>query len=145
MRTTFTRLLFACLALSLLLPACSPSPAGTPGALGATELPGLKIEELVIGTGTTAQAGNSVSVHYTGWLTDGTKFDSSVDRGQPFSFTLGAGQVIPGWDQGVAGMKVGGQRRLTIAPDLAYGKAGYPPVIPENATLVFQVELLDVK
>lgn len=141
MRTTFTRLLFACLALSLLLPACSPSPA----APAATELPGLKIEELVVGTGKTAQAGNTVSVHYTGWLTDGTKFDSSVDRGQPFSFTLGAGQVIPGWDQGVAGMKVGGQRRLTIAPDLAYGKAGYPPVIPENATLVFQVELLDVK
>jgi FKBP-type peptidyl-prolyl cis-trans isomerase len=144
-RTVYTRLLLACLALVLLLPACSPTPAGTPGAAGATELPGLKIEELVAGTGKTAQAGNTVSVHYTGWLTDGTKFDSSVDRGQPFSFTLGAGQVIPGWDQGIAGMKVGGKRRLTIAPELAYGKGGYPPVIPENATLVFQVELLDVK
>ena len=145
MRTVYTRLLLACLALALLLPACSPTPSAAPGAIAVTELPGLKIEELVAGTGNTAQAGNTVSVHYTGWLTDGTKFDSSVDRGQPFSFTLGAGQVIPGWDQGIAGMKVGGQRRLTIAPELAYGKAGYPPVIPENATLVFQVELLDVK
>jgi FKBP-type peptidyl-prolyl cis-trans isomerase len=139
-----TRLLIVCLILSLLLPACASTPAAPSGG-AATQLPGLKIEELVVGTGTTAQAGNTVSVHYTGWLTDGTKFDSSRDRGQPFSFKLGAGQVIPGWDQGVAGMQVGGRRRLTIAPELAYGKAGYPPVIPANATLVFEVELLDLK
>ena len=84
-------------------------------------------------------------VHYTGWLTDGTKFDSSRDRGQPFSFPIGAGQVIPGWDEGVAGMKVGGRRKLVIPANLGYGDMGAPPVIPPGATLVFDVELLDLK
>jgi len=105
----------------------------------------MKVEELKVGTGTEAAAGKTVSVHYTGTLTDGSKFDSSLDRGQPFSFRLGAGQVIKGWDQGVAGMRVGGERRLTIPPELAYGTRGFPPVIPPNSTLVFVVQLVDVK
>lgn len=104
----------------------------------------LKIEDLQIGEGATAVKGRSVSVHYTGWLTDGTKFDSSLDRGRPFAFPLGAGRVIRGWDEGVANMRVGGKRRLTIPPALGYGRGGFPPVIPADATLVFEVELLDV-
>ena len=105
----------------------------------------LIIEDLTVGNGATASAGQYVSVHYTGWLTDGTKFDSSVDRNDPFEFRLGAGQVIPGWDQGVAGMQVGGKRKLTIPPDLAYGARGAGGVIPPNATLVFEVELLGIR
>ena len=104
----------------------------------------LQIEELQAGTGVEATHGKTVDVHYTGWLTDGTKFDSSVDRARPFSFPLGAGRVIKGWDQGVAGMKVGGKRKLTIPPDLGYGPRGAGGVIPPNATLVFEVELLAV-
>ena len=104
----------------------------------------LQIEELQAGTGDEAVAGNQVSVHYTGWLTDGTKFDSSVDRGQPFQFRLGAGMVIKGWDQGVAGMKVGGKRKLTIPPEMGYGAGGFGNVIPPNSVLVFEVELLGV-
>jgi len=104
----------------------------------------LKIEDLKVGTDAAAVAGKSVTVHYTGWLTDGTKFDSSKDRGQPFTFQLGAGQVIRGWDQGVAGMKVGGVRKLTIPASLGYGANGAGGVIPPNATLVFEVELLGV-
>lgn len=105
----------------------------------------LKIEDLKKGSGVEAKAGKMVVVHYTGWLTNGTKFDSSVDRGEPFTFPLGAGQVIPGWDKGVAGMKKGGKRRLHIPSDLGYGPNGAPPVIPANATLIFEVELIDVK
>jgi FKBP-type peptidyl-prolyl cis-trans isomerase len=100
--------------------------------------------DLVVGTGAEAKAGQKVEVHYTGTLTNGSKFDSSLDRGRPFGFTLGAGQVIKGWDQGVAGMKVGGKRKLTIPPDLGYGARGFPPVIPANSTLIFEVELLSV-
>ncbi len=105
----------------------------------------LIIEDLTVGDGATATAGQSVLVHYTGWLTDGTKFDSSVDRGEPFEFNLGRGQVIPGWDQGVAGMQIGGKRKLTIPPELGYGSRGAGGVIPPNATLVFDVELLAVR
>lgn len=101
-------------------------------------------EDMQVGTGAEAKTGQKVSVHYTGWLTDGKKFDSSKDRGDPFQFTLGAGQVIKGWDQGVVGMKIGGKRKLTIPGDMAYGARGYPGLIPPNATLVFEVELLKV-
>jgi FKBP-type peptidyl-prolyl cis-trans isomerase FkpA len=111
----------------------------------AADVSELKIEEVKPGTGKEAVAGKTVSVHYTGWLTDGKKFDSSVDRGQPFKFVLGAQQVIAGWDQGVAGMKVGGKRKLTIPSRLGYGEAGAGGVIPPNATLIFDVELLEVK
>lgn len=106
---------------------------------------GLVYEDITTGTGATAQAGQMVSVHYTGWLTNGTKFDSSKDRNQPFNFSLGAGQVIRGWDEGVAGMQVGGVRKLTIPPQLGYGARGAGGVIPPNATLIFEVELLGVK
>lgn len=102
----------------------------------------LKVEVLQEGSGAVAESGQSVSVHYTGWLTDGTKFDSSVDRGQPFQFPLGAGRVIQGWDQGVQGMKIGEKRKLTIPPEMGYGARGAGGVIPPNATLVFEVELL---
>src|SRR3954463_15390296 len=104
----------------------------------------LKIEDLQLGTGAEAVTGKNVEVQYTGWLTDGKKFDSSVGRG-PFAFPLGGGRVIKGWDQGVVGMKVGGKRKLTVPPDLAYGAKGFPGAIPPNATLVFEVELLAVK
>jgi FKBP-type peptidyl-prolyl cis-trans isomerase len=109
-----------------------------------TTASGLQYEEMRAGTGATARSGQDVVVHYTGWLTDGRKFDSSRDRGQPFSFGLGAGQVIAGWDEGVAGMKVGGLRKLTIPPRLGYGEFGAGGVIPPNATLVFEVELMEV-
>ncbi len=106
---------------------------------------GLKYTELTEGTGKAASAGDNVDVHYTGWLKNGTKFDSSVDRKEPFSFRLGAGEVIKGWDEGVAGMKVGGKRKLMIPPELGYGARGAGKVIPPNADLIFEVELLKVK
>jgi FKBP-type peptidyl-prolyl cis-trans isomerase FkpA len=106
--------------------------------------PELQIEKLVAGTGDRPKKGDRVSVHYTGWFTDGGKFDSSVDRGQPFQFVLGAGQVIRGWDEGVATMQVGEKAKLTIPPHLAYGSQGYPGAIPPDSTLVFEVELLGV-
>ena len=105
----------------------------------------LIIEDLVAGSGATATAGQTVTVHYTGWLTDGKKFDSSVDRNDPFEFRLGAGQVIAGWDQGVAGMQIGGKRKLTIPPELGYGARGAGGVSPPNATLVFAVVLLGLR
>ncbi len=106
---------------------------------------GLKFQDLVVGEGASPQAGQTVVVHYTGWLTDGNKFDSSVDRGQPFKFVLGAGQVIKGWDEGVATMKIGGKRKLTVPPQLGYGQRGFPGAIPPAATLIFDVELLGVQ
>jgi len=123
------------------------APADKPAdaASGAAEvaLPGgLKYVDLKVGDGDIAEAGMTATVHYTGWLADGTKFDSSVDRGQPFPFRIGAGNVIRGWDEGVKGMRIGGKRHLTIPPDMGYGANGYPPTIPPNAVLVFDVELL---
>jgi FKBP-type peptidyl-prolyl cis-trans isomerase len=106
---------------------------------------GLIIEDLIVGGGKEAQVKDSVVVNYVGTLTDGTKFDSSYDRGQPFPFILGAGDVIKGWDKGVLGMKVGGKRKLTISPELAYGDSGAGSIIPPNATLIFEVELLKVE
>jgi FKBP-type peptidyl-prolyl cis-trans isomerase len=128
------------------------TPSGRPSAAANQEIEmpdGLKYTDTKMGDGVTARAGNKVSVHYTGWLSNngakGKKFDSSVDRGQPFQFTLGAKQVIAGWDEGVAGMKVGGARTLTIPPELGYGARGAGGVIPPNATLIFDVELLQVQ
>jgi len=106
---------------------------------------GLKYTDEVVGNGPSPRSGQTVVVHYTGWLTNGTKFDSSLDRGQPFTFPLGQGQVIKGWDEGVASMKVGGKRKLVIPPDLGYGSRGAGGVIPPNATLVFEVQLLGVQ
>ena len=105
----------------------------------------LQIEDQLVGNGPAAESGQTVSVHYTGTLPDGSKFDSSLDRGRPFDFPLGGGRVIKGWEQGVLGMKVGGKRKLIIPPDLGYGPRGFPPVIPANATLHFEIELLGVR
>jgi FKBP-type peptidyl-prolyl cis-trans isomerase FkpA len=104
----------------------------------------MKIEKITSGNGPAPKRGDTVTVHYTGWLTDGVKFDSSVDRGEPFAFVLGTGQVIAGWDEGVAAMQTGDKARLTIPPELAYGASGYPGAIPPNATLIFEVELLSI-
>ena len=142
------RLAGAALALGTL---AALTPAGRLDAANQViDMPdGLKYTDTKTGDGATAKAGSKVSVHYTGWLFNngakGKKFDSSVDRGQPFQFTLGAKQVIAGWDEGVAGMKVGGARTLTIPPELGYGARGAPGAIPPNATLIFDVELLQVQ
>jgi FKBP-type peptidyl-prolyl cis-trans isomerase FkpA len=105
---------------------------------------GLQYWDIKVGTGNEAKSGDEVKVHYTGWFTSGKKFDSSVDAQQPYSFTLGQGNVIKGWDEGVAGMKVGGKRQLRIPPELAYGEQGYKNIIPPNSTLIFDVQLLAV-
>ncbi len=138
-------------------PPAPPAPAGTtaaapavpvpaaPAVPGVTTASGLQYVDLFVGDGALAEDGMTVAVHYTGWLSDGTKFDSSRDRGErPFTFQLGAGQVIRGWDEGVKGMRVGGKRKLTIPPDLGYGERGAGGVIPPNATLVFEVEFVGV-
>ncbi len=122
-----------------------PLKASVLGAKAVTTESGLKYEDIVVGTGASPQTGHQVTVHYTGTLEDGTKFDSSVDRGQPFTFPIGLGRVIKGWDEGVMTMKVGGKRKLVIPPQLGYGARGAGGVIPPNATLVFEVELLDTK
>ena len=129
------------------LPASTPSSAAPASASNAphTTSSGLIIETLAAGSGPTAKSGDKVSVHYTGWLTNGTKFDSSRDRNEPFNFNLGAGQVIPGWDEGVAGMQPGGKRRLTVPAHLAYGPRGAGGVIPPDAVLIFEVELLAIQ
>jgi FKBP-type peptidyl-prolyl cis-trans isomerase len=144
------------LALLVVLAACgsrdrdSRAPASSGGDLSADTATmirtgsGLRYHDVIVGQGSEATPGHQVKVHYTGWLLNGKKFDSSRDRGEPFEFALGGGQVIAGWDEGVAGMRVGGQRKLVIPPDLGYGAGGAPPDIPPGATLVFDVELLDV-
>ena len=122
--------------------AAGPTKVTGPGSKTAS---GLTYWDIKQGTGPVAETGHNVKVDYTGWLTNGKKFDSSVGSGKPFEFKLGAGQVIKGWDEGVAGMKVGGKRQLKIPPDLAYGANGYPPVIPANSTLIFDVTLRGVE
>jgi FKBP-type peptidyl-prolyl cis-trans isomerase len=133
-------------ALPTQAPTTAPSAPPEVGGEEITTASGLKYIDIVPGSGQSASPGSTVIVNYTGWLADGgSKFDSSLERQQPFSFTLGIGDVIAGWDEGLATMKVGGKRRLIIPPDLGYGAGGSPPVIPENATLIFDVELLDVR
>ncbi len=133
-------LMLGCLGVILCFVGCGSSNDTTGASTSGT----LGIEDLVVGSGPTAAVGDVVTVNYVGTLTNGTKFDSSYDRGQPYVFRLGVGAVIAGWDQGVPGMRVGGKRRLTIPPSLAYGSAGYPPAIPPNATLIFDIELLSI-
>ncbi len=155
MNRSFVKFFSAAIAIAMVASACTKKPADVSQnqaaapetaaqvAAPAAE-PKLEMVDSVVGKGTEAVAGKNVTVHYTGTLTDGTKFDSSLDRKTPFTFGLGKGEVIKGWDQGVAGMKVGGKRKLTIPPELAYG-ANSVGAIPANSTLIFEVELLEVK
>ncbi len=145
--------------LVLVVPVCAQTPTHKPVQVvrpntnaptkvtgdGVKTDSGLQYWDIKLGLGPFAKAGDHVKVHYTGWLTTGKKFDSSVGTNQPFDFTLGQSEVIKGWDEGIVGMKVGGKRQLRIPPDLAYGAAGHPPQIPENATLIFDVQLVAVK
>jgi FKBP-type peptidyl-prolyl cis-trans isomerase len=140
---TWMTILSILLAVSVAGAGQTTKPGGAMDEKVVTTPSGLKYVDLVVGTGPEAEAGKTVVVHYKGWLTDGTPFDSSVDRG-PFSFALGAGRVIKGWDEGVAGMKVGGKRKLVIPPQLGYGARGAGSVIPPNAELIFEVELLKI-
>jgi FKBP-type peptidyl-prolyl cis-trans isomerase len=144
----------ATFALAQTAPANKPKPADArPNTNAPTRVhgdgvktdSGLQYWEIRVGTGEVAKEGSRVRVHYTGWLTTGKKFDSSVDANRPFDFTIGNGEVIKGWEEGVAGMKVGGKRQLRIPPELAYGADGYPPAIPANATLIFDIQLLAVQ
>jgi FKBP-type peptidyl-prolyl cis-trans isomerase len=139
-----TALLFA-LSTTLNSGADMQSGANPTGGQEVTTESGLKYRDVAVGNGREAALGDTATVHYTGWLPDGKKFDSSVDRKEPFSFRIGAGQVIKGWDEGVPGMKVGGKRKLTIPPQLGYGSRGAGGVIPPNATLIFDVELLGLR
>ncbi len=143
MRTCF----FLAATMVLVFPGCGKKeelPAG-PGVTVAEKTDEFKTEDVKVGDGAEAKEGSAVKVHYTGTLKSGKKFDSSRDRNEPFEFTIGLGQVIKGWEKGVVGMKVGGKRKLTIPYDLAYGEAGKPPDIPQRATLLFDIELLEVK
>ncbi len=140
MKTKFLRTIVFVFAIAAMLLGCFGKDKE-----GNKQVTELVKEDMVVGQGTEATAGKMVVVHYTGWLTDGKKFDSSLDRGTPFNFQLGAGQVISGWDNGVQGMKVGGKRKLTIPSSMAYGARGVPGVIPPESTLVFEVELLNVQ
>lgn len=135
-------LLFSLIIFVVYQNATKPSETPVPTSQSAT---GLLIEDIKVGDGVPAVAGNTVKVNYTGYLTDGSQFDSSYDRNQPFEFTIGAGQVIKGWDEGVVGMKVGGKRKLTIPPELGYGARGAGNLIPPNATLVFEIVLEEIK
>ena len=144
------------LAVAITIPACAQMDANAGGGPATSQIPDIKAESVKtasglsyqdsrVGSGAQPVKGKLVKVHYTGWLVNGTKFDSSVDRKEPFEFVIGAGQVIPGWDEGVMSMKVGGKRRLNIPAKLGYGTRGAGRVIPPNSTLIFDVELLDVQ
>jgi FKBP-type peptidyl-prolyl cis-trans isomerase len=150
MKTVIVIVAIALLALAVVSVAQTAAKTAASGPTKVTGEPtktasGLEYWDIKVGTGAVAETGHKVKVDYTGWLTNGKKFDSSVGTGHPFDFLLGGGQVIKGWDEGVAGMKVGGKRQLRIPPDLAYGPKGYPGAIPPNATLIFDVQLVDVK
>ncbi len=153
MRKAVVWILSFCLLTTLTLSACSPTATNTSGDASSmtdsadlvTTDSGLKYTDVTVGDGASPEQGDEVVVHYTGRLTNGTVFDSSYDRGEPFRFTLGGGQVIQGWDEGVASMQVGGKRILVIPPELGYGSRGAGGVIPPNATLEFEVELLDIR
>lgn len=159
MRNVEKFIVFLLLVVAIVIPACSQKEAKQPEKSAASEpqaapqaqtgtvklASGLSYTDLVPGKGASPVSGKKVTVHYTGWLEDGKKFDSSVDHGQPFAFRIGAGEVIPGWDEGVMSMKVGGKRKLFIPASLGYGAAGAGGAIPPNANLIFEVELLDVE